>query len=298
MDPGLRRSFADPSLGPRLFDLLDTVFPGLAERAQAAGALGFRWEDVSTPFVLLDGDTAVSHVGVIEMPLVLAGRRVPVGVIHGVATHPGFRGRGLFRRVMQAALHHCDARYETLVLCTAQPELYEPFGFRVVQEHVFTASVAPRRGSAGFRELRLDASDDLGRLRRLLAERAPVSDRVGVVETGVVFVFNELTRPLHYAEDLDVIASLEVDGGTLRLFDLVGRTLCPLAAVLERLATPVTRVNIYFSPDRLDVAARPSPHVLMDDPGAPGGEGRSVLAVRGAFAPEAQPFMLPRPARC
>ena len=42
-------------------------------------------------------------MGVLEIPLVLEGKRVLVGGIHAVGTHPDHRGQGHYRRVMEEA---------------------------------------------------------------------------------------------------------------------------------------------------------------------------------------------------
>jgi hypothetical protein len=78
----------DPTLGERLFDVLDTVFPGLRQVAANARTLGAPWESVSTPFIVREGARVLSHVGVIELSLIVLGERFTVGSIHGVATHP------------------------------------------------------------------------------------------------------------------------------------------------------------------------------------------------------------------
>jgi GNAT superfamily N-acetyltransferase len=109
----MKSSFADdPSLSGRLFDLLETIFPGVRKVAQNAGALGASWESVSTPFVRLEHGRLVSHVGVIELSLVLLGRVERVGAIHGVATHPEARRRGHYRGLMEEVLRHCADRFE------------------------------------------------------------------------------------------------------------------------------------------------------------------------------------------
>jgi predicted N-acetyltransferase YhbS len=121
-----------PSLAidPRLADLLGRVWPRLPAGVARAEALGFAWTDVSTPFVRREGERVVAHVGVIELPLVIAGRRVRVGSIHAVCTDPERRGRGLARGLMQEMLAACAGRFETLVLTTLIPGFYEAFGFR------------------------------------------------------------------------------------------------------------------------------------------------------------------------
>jgi predicted N-acetyltransferase YhbS len=291
LEVSMRCSFSDdPDLGERLFDLLDAVFPGLRQGARSARALGAAWESVSTPFVCFEGDRAVSHVGVIELALVVLGRTTKVGSIHAVATHPSCRHRGLYRQVMDEALQHCASRYETVVLTTEHPEYFAPFGFRHVQEQEFTVRLESDGGTSGLRPLSLQDPNDLALLHRLLETRAPVSEVVGVVDEKAVFCFNEGRRPLHYLEDLDAVVCVELEGTRLTLFDIVGPGIPTLAALLGRIPRPIDEVAIRFCPDRLAVKADPSPYLLDHD-------GPSYLMVRGPFAAEGRAFTLPRSAR-
>ena len=291
---GFQRSFRDdPTLIGRLFDLIDTSFPGLRQASQSGPGLGPPWEEHSTPFVRFDHELAVTHVGLVEIPLVLMGRRVMVGGIHAVCTRPEYRRRGYYRQIMYEVLAYCDRWYETLILFTAQPELYEPFGFRELGEHLFlapwTSAGAGASAGRGFRKLNLYEPNDFRLVERLLAAREPVSNTVGVVHETGLFGFNEGKRPLHYAEDVDVIVCLELDGSRLKLFDVVGVRLCSLADIIERIPQRIDNIEFYFSPDRFEVAARAVPHLV---------DGDSHLMVRGAFAAEGQAFMIPRCARC
>jgi predicted N-acetyltransferase YhbS len=287
----MKYSFSDnPALSERLFDLLDTVFPGVRQVAQNARALGAPWESVSTPFIHFEQGRAIAHVGVIELSLVLLGRTVTVGSIHGVATHPEARRRGHFRRLMEEVLQYCAGRYETLMLTTEHPEYFAPFGFRVVKEHLFTVKCDSAGGSDGFRLLDTSQTGDIALLHRLLETRQAVSQVVGAVNEKAVFCFNEGSRPLHYAADLDVTACLELEEGRLKLFDIVGPKIPPLARVLERIPQRLDEAAICFSADQLAVEAEATPYVLDHD-------GPSYLMVHGPFAAEGQPFTLPRSAR-
>jgi predicted N-acetyltransferase YhbS len=287
----MRRAFSDdPALSRQLFDLLDMVFPGVRRVAQNARELGAPWESASTPFLCFEDGRVVSHVGVIELTLVLLGRVVTVGAIHGVATHPRYRRRGYYRQLMEEVLRYCANRYEALILTTEHPEYFAAFGFRVVSEHLFTVRCDSTGGTGGFRRLNTRDAGDLALLHRLLETREPVSRVVGVVNEKAVFCFNEGSRPLQYAADLDVIACLEVEEARLKLFDLVGPTVPSLAAVLERIPQRLQEVAICFSADRLAVNAEAAPYVFDHD-------GPSYLMVRGPFAAEGQAFTLPRSAR-
>jgi len=141
----------------------------------------------------------------------------------------------------------------------------------------------------GWRILDFSDNQDLTLLHRLLETRAPVSHVVGVVNEKPVFFVNEGSRNLYYAEDLDLIACIEIESEKLHIFDLVSPKICSLKDILPRIPQLITEVIIYFHPELLDVEnVQVLPHKLED----------TVLMVRGKFAAEGEKFMLPRSARC
>jgi predicted N-acetyltransferase YhbS len=279
----------DPTLSSKLFELLEVVFPELIDPAEYARKLGAPWEAASTPFMRFHDDLVITHVGVLEIPMQIMGQTLTVGGVHGVCTRPEFRRRGYYSEVMEEVLEYCDQRYETLVLTTPQPELYQPFGFRVIEEHIFKIRCDSTGSQESFRLLNLADPKDLQLLHRLLETRAPVSNIVGVVKEKPVFCVNEGSSPLHYAEDLDLIACMKIEETRLHLFDIVTTQICPLREILDRIPQHIEEVVIYFSPERLDVKDMEAfPHAFDE----------TVLMVRGAFAAQDQKFMLPRSARC
>jgi len=287
----MQQSFvADPTLSKRLFDLLDVVFPGVRQVAQNASALGAPWESVSTPFTICEGERVLSHVGVIELPLIVLGEKVTVGSIHGVATHPDCRRRGYYRQVIEEALQYCEQRCATQILTTEHPEYFTPFGFRVVQEYGFTIQMRSAGHRDGIRLLHPQNTQDVALLHRLLETRVPVSQIVGVVNEKAVFCFNEGSRPLYYAEDLDVILCVEQEDTYLKLFDVVGPHIPSLAALVDCIPLAIEEITICFSPDQLGVDAEVKPYLFDHD-------GPSHLMVRGPFRAEGQAFTLPRSAR-
>jgi len=283
------------ALDPRLAALFGRVWRALPDVAARAAALGFPWTAVSTPFMRWRGDQAIAHVGVIEIPLVLDGRRVRVGSIHAVCTDPDARGQGHCRALMEEALAFCDSRYETVVLTTLIPDLYVKFGFRSLQEHGFVRplpAAARERATALVRPLSADAPDDVRLLRRLLAERAPVSTRLGSQEDGTVLVvallltWGNFSRVHHHAT-LDVVTVHEVRDRTLLLYDVVGPTLPPLEQLTESI--DADRVMVLFPPERLGDGFHPVP---WDASGAQRlGVDDTVLMARGPFV-QTGPFML------
>lgn len=285
-------SFAsDPTLSTRLFTLLDVVFPGVAAHARRPTLPGGRWEDVSVPFLHVDADgRPIAHVGLLPLPLVINDAPARTAAIHAVCAHPDHRRRGHYRALMADAIAYADARYDTLVLFTARPELYLPFDFRTVLEHRFSVDVdPPADGRDGFRPLRFDDPADRTLLASHLDRRQPISGRLGVAGEKAVFSFNRPDDGLFYSPDLDAICWFERVGTTLRLIDVIAPRIPSLDDILRHVPAGVTRVDGYFAPDRLDAPrALPVPH-RHDD---------LHLMARGPFAADAHPFMIPPASRC
>src|SRR5438132_2888981 len=65
-----------PAVDPGVAALLGRGWPARPPAITRAGALGFHWTAVSTPFVHRDDGRVVAHVGVIEQPLIVAGEHL------------------------------------------------------------------------------------------------------------------------------------------------------------------------------------------------------------------------------
>lgn len=292
---------SDPTLADAVFDLLELVFPGIRTARAHGQAFGATWESASTPFVAREGGRVLAHVGLMAFPMVVAGRPMTVGAVHGVATHPSCRRRGIYRSVMEELLSSAAAeRLGTLALTTAHPEYFEPFGFRVVPESVFRAQVSPRRGPSASRLLDLPGSAaDRALVHRLLDQRQPVSRMLGVGPEKACWAFYEFRSSVRYLPELDLAVVSERRAGGLALFDVVGPRLPALDELLDGLAEPVGELVAFFATDRLGGPFRTEPHDLAGGPlSLQPGEAGWVFMVRGPFAAEGRALMLPRPARC
>ena len=276
----------------RVFELLETAFPGIGAHVEAAGALGLDWGEISTPFVKIEGDTVISHVGVLALPLIIEGKEVSAAGIHAVCTHPDYRKRGYYRAVMSEAVEWWEQRFETAVLFTDSPGLYEPFGFHVVPESYFVPDDIPPINpvrSASLRRLDWARQDDVALLRRLVRRRSPVSIRLGVASEEAVFAFNAVNMPMWYARELDAIICFKQKGRTVRLFDVVANKLPTWAELADYLPPGTDRVEICFCPDGLGLESSAVP---CD------GLGHGLLMARGPLGSDSQPRMFPRTVEC
>ena len=284
--------YDDPVMRSRIHELFETVWPRLPERIALAASLGADWHAVSTPFVVMEGDDVIAHVGVIEFPLVLAGERRLVAGVHAVATHPEHRYRGHCGRLLEEAVSYAARHSEIAQLTTELPRVFRPAGFREIAQTCFELAV-PRFTAPPLRRLSHEAVDDVALVWRLLAARTPLSHRLGVVEPGWLFFIDEVLASygfdrLYYAADLDAVVALEVKDDVLRLYDIVAPTLPPIEEIAARVATPFERVQVFFSPDRFSLP------IVAEREAYPG----DFLMVRGPYAVEGEKLALPILAHC
>jgi GNAT superfamily N-acetyltransferase len=269
-----RDYFADPAAWAALIDLLQDTFSidiGLQDQ--------FRGPDpASMPFGYFDETgRCVANFSAFSMPLVINGRLIKAAGYQSGAVRPDWRGRGLYRDLMQRAFARTKAEgFELDILLTDKPALYERYGFRTFPQHVF---VGPPPETAGplppARHLSLQDPGDLRLMKTLLQNRAPVSRRFAVVRQMEMFHLNACFDPdirLTLVADTTIVA-WKFDGGTLRLLDAAGATIPPLAAILSALDLRAERIEVCFPPDRLDWDGTPEPY-----------QGYTSLMMRGNAA--------------
>lgn len=85
-------------------------------------------------------EQAIANVSMFSLPMLVNGERIKAAGIQSVMTHPDYQRKGLMKQIFNEVLKEIDEQYECAVLFTEHPELYTPFGFRVVQEHLMTLS--------------------------------------------------------------------------------------------------------------------------------------------------------------
>lgn len=286
----------DPKLRSAAFELYGAVWEHLPPGIEQARAWGGDWFQVSTPFLVRSGDGLLAHAGVIECDLTVAGKRREIAAIHGVCVHPDHRGQGLGREVLEAALKHIDGTSATTtILWSEKVDLYRKFGFEPCVESVFTAPVptalSPVARPTPAMRLDLDKAESRNRLLEALRRRQPVSGIIAAADSGWHFLIDLAlwTESKDFLIDLpehDAVMVAEVEGSLLRLYDVLGPRLPPVAdlvgAAQSVSGATVERLEIYFSPDRLDLDTQAMPHPFED-----------VLMIRGARLPdEDTPFAL------
>jgi GNAT superfamily N-acetyltransferase len=263
--------YADPVRRAALYRLFDRTWTNLAGKIETAARFGWNWDEITTPFARYQNDVALAHVGVIDLPVLLDGVEHRIAGVHAVCTDPDHRRQGHYRAVMEPALRFVDEHWSIAKLSTSQPELYEPFGFRVIEQHRFVLGHRHRRdetvahhGEAAAR--RLDAND-LPWLHELLVHRAPISRRFASRDPGWLLGIDEVlwTGGLsHLYEFDDAVVAWEVLGEELQIYDLVAKERDStewrgnlLHSLLAACPWSFERVVFWFTPDLVAPQASP-----------------------------------------
>ena len=281
----------DPSLRAGSLDLLGSIWTRLPRAVVRAQEWGANWCELSTPFVHTVDGTVVAHVGVLEIPVLLAGQVRTIAGVHAVCTRPDQRGRGYMRMCMQAALAWIDARYQTALLWANDPAIYARFGFASEAESIF---VGPVKGGSvgGLCPLALDDPKHVALLAKQLARRSPVSQWVAASDPGWLALLDlALWNPgpnLAWIPELECVVVYAIRGRFLDLYDVIAPRMPSLAQIAARMGAGVDTAIAYFCPDALGHDALVAePTTLVDQ-----------LMVRGDWPARAQPFAFSPLGRC
>lgn len=209
------------------------------------------WTDRYRPYALVRDEQVVANVSINTIDTLTEG--VPQRLIQfgTVMTHPDFRGQGLARRVMEAALADCRDACDGLYLYANDSVLnfYPKFGFERAQEHVHTAPLTPCEGD--FSTLYMNNAEHVALLRRLYTQgnshsALPMLDNFGLI---MFYCGSFMKENVFYSPTRDAVCIAEQDGGTLVLHDVFGAPDVPLAQLAAELAAPGTEsVTLGFTP--------------------------------------------------
>lgn len=269
----------DLAFREKILELLGTVWSMVPPGVDRARAWGADWCEESTPFVHIEDDKVVAHIGVMEIPLVTAEGITKVAGIHAVCTRKDWRKRGLMGALMNRTLAWVDEHYKVAVLWANDANIYKRFGFEARPEHMFQGPMAGASARVT-RRLSLNDAADLALFRQIASTRTPASSISGSLDPGWLSLINlGLWTPpgpaIDWVDDLQCIVIYEVRGTVLRIYDILGEAMPPLGDIASRLGPSFDRVVVFFSPDKLDSPALDAvPSSLYD-----------TLMVRGPVLP-------------
>lgn len=251
--------FADSEAWQALVDLLQDTFGIDVGQLDRLGGP----DPTSRAFGYFDETgRCVANFSLFSMPLVIDGQPVRAVGYQSGAVRPGWRGRGLYRDLMQRAFAAAKADgCELELLLTDKPALYEAYGFRSVTEYDFKGQApAPDHGIAAGRLLDLDSADDVALISRILKRRTPISASFAVADQSEMFLLNAVFDPeirLSHSAALDLVVAWQADETSVSILDLVAAEMPALPQILAVMGVSASEVTICFPPDQLDWAGEP-----------------------------------------
>ena len=245
--------FEDRAAFNALVDLLfDTFEIDIGQLDRLGGP-----DPTSMPFGYFDeAGRCVANFSAFSMPLIVDGRRVRAVGYQSGAVRPEYRGQGLYRDLMQRAFGWAEAEgFAMGMLLTDKPGLYERYGFRIVEQHMFVGPTPVAATVQPCRQLSIGSDADVKLIRSVLAERMPVSERFAVADQAVEFLLNACFDPsirLSHMPGHDAVIAWGEEARTFHLLDIAGRDIPSLAQVISSVQAEAERVAVHFPTDRLN----------------------------------------------
>lgn len=270
-------------------NLLEQSFPGIKGNVARCETVGFTWE--SKQFLKEKNGEVISHVGLLDYPLLMDGKLQSACALHAICTKDTERCQGLASELIQEALEWASNAYEFVILFTEIPKFYEKMSFQCIQEYRFHLVKDFPKGSKPLRPITSPKDDVL--FIRTFQERAPVSNNLWMKDHGFIASFNALfaSHPvywsLYYCPAIDGFISYSLKDRTLHLYDIIASKIPSLDLILDHLPNEIDEIYLYFSPDLVTDEAVHEPYLY----------GNSRLMAYGAL-PEVKPFMISPLSRC
>lgn len=262
----------NPTLFMRCMNLMDSIFPGVKSMALTAAKYHACWDKESTPFVIEKDGEVIAHLGIMPLQVMLNQNIRQVAALHGICTKQAFRGRGLFKQLMQEAMKYIDDNYDTAILFTDRPSLYSPYRFSVLPEYDFIVdSPNFKKVDSDLRLLSLDDANDLSLIRKLLSSSLPLSNQMGLINAPTLFIFNHLNNKLYFSQELNMVIIYEVKERCLFIKDILSQEQLSIDEIINILPGDYEKVILQFCPNKFysqtyrPVFAKPDGNIMVLD---------------------------------
>lgn len=228
----MQTSYAkDGELFSRTLNLIDSIFPGAKRMIARGQELGANWQTASIPFLIEKNNQLIAHLGIVPITIRMNHVTHQTAALHAICVKPNFRGQGHFKALMHEALEYLQTHFDSTILFTENPALYQPFGYHVVPQYDFVVEHHDVAAPDDLRPLYLEQPQDLRLFKQLLRERTahnPLYD----IKHETLYLLNSLDMKFFYAKYLDAIIVYK-GHHTLYIQDIICRTPIGLSEILK-----------------------------------------------------------------
>ncbi|MCP1182171.1 GNAT family N-acetyltransferase [Paenibacillus sp. 1781tsa1] len=215
------------------------------------------WGEGYIPYSYVDGDQVIANVSINILELIIHGEKKKAIQIGTVMTHPDYRGKGLSTRLMNKVLEEYENKYDYMYLFANESVLdfYPKFGFKPVEEHLFSMNYTAKKSlkPAKLRKLDITNADDLHLIQKFASERLPVSRHFATAQTQGILLFyclNVFSNDIYHLEDESAIVIYQKEENRIELFDVVSLNDINMKYILDKIADEDTEtITFHFTPD-------------------------------------------------
>jgi len=243
----------DPTLFARCIDLIDSIFPGIKKIAITGMKYHACWDKNSSPFIIEEKGEIIAHLGIIPLDIILNRKSIRVAALHGICVKESFRGKGLFKQLMQEALIYIENNFDASLLFTDQPDLYKRYNFTVLPEYDFVVNADDSvKVKTDLRTLSLDNPDDFKIIHRLLSDHLPLSNQMSVINETTIFILDTLDKKIYFSPYLNALIIYEVMLDTLYIKDILSQKKYKLNEMISLIPENFNKVVLQFCPDKFN----------------------------------------------
>lgn len=241
----------DPTLFARCIQLIDDVFPGIKKVAMQGMKYGACWDKVSLPFIIENNGEVIAHLGIIPLEILLHQKQCHVAAIHGICVKENFRGQGLFKQLMQEAIHYIQQHFDAALLFTDQPDLYTRYHFSILPEYDFIIDYPKyQTPTTDLRTLSLDNKDDLNLIQDLLHDHLPTSNQMSLVNESTIFILDNLHKKIFFSAHINALIVYEIKDNCLVLKEVLSKKLFTLDDIAKCIPERFNKIVLQFCPDK------------------------------------------------
>lgn len=241
----------------RLYDLFERVFHIPTHTLQDFYKKGF-WDETYSPVTLFEEDEAIANVSMFSMPMMVGGERIKAAGIQSVMTHPNYRNKGFMKKLFGEVLQKIDEEYNYSFLFTETPELYTPFGFKVVKEYIATMQYEKsEQRLSSIRKLDFFDEKNVQLIKDIFENKERLSRVFAPLHYQSSFYLNmydeKWNKKLYFSEELNAILVYEIEEGVLKLYGVISELMPILDELCAVIPEAFHTIEFYFSPDQLGV---------------------------------------------
>lgn len=273
----------------RLYPLFQRVF-GIESSILSDFSNRGLWNDDYFPYTFFHKDQAIANVSAFPLPMKINGTNIKCLGIQSVMTDPDYRKNGLMKTLFKKMVDDLERTYHGAFLFTSSPELYTPFGFKVIKQHYFKIDFNKQsiKQEANLKKLEpLTELEHMKILTEVFNRRVPLSKQFAPLSYIHCFYFNlynpSIYEKVYFIEELETIIVFEVEDGTLRIFDIIGERIPTIEELCSYIPDVIGTVEFYFNPDVFNIEGIKAIEYVTEN----------KLMARGSFQLDNQHLIMP-----